>query len=100
MTEQTTTAERTWSEEFEVEANKLAENIKSLLKQTDVHRIRVRKQDDTVLLDIPVVAGVAAGGLALYLAPVMTVLGILGGAVLHLKVEVVRRQDSQEADHA
>jgi hypothetical protein len=91
MTEQTNEKQATWTEEFEVEAHKLGETLKSLLQQSNTHRIIVRKQDDTVLLDIPVLAGVAAGGLSLYIAPFLTILAGITAALFRVKLQVIRR---------
>lgn len=94
--EETGTQKGTWTEEFEVEAGKLVESVKGLIQEGNVRRIIIRKQNDEVLLDLPLYFSVAAGALALYLAPWFTLLGIVAGAAVRLKVQVLRKSEDSE----
>lgn len=94
--EQPGTQKATWTEEFEVETGKLVDSVKALIQEGNVRRIIIRKQNDEVLLDLPLYFSAAAGALALYLAPWFTLLGVVAGAAVRLKVQVVRKEEDAE----
>jgi hypothetical protein len=89
--EQTTTEQPTWTQEFEVESEKLLENVKGILRQGNARRIIIRKHNDDVLLDLPLPIGVGAAVLAVYLTPFIAVITAVVGVAVRLKVQVVRR---------
>jgi uncharacterized membrane protein YphA (DoxX/SURF4 family) len=48
-----------------------------------------------VLLEVPLTAGVAVGGAATLVAPVLAALGALAALVTHVKAEVVRTKKNE-----
>lgn len=72
-------------EEFFVRGNELVEKVKELVKKGNVTRIRV-KQDDKVLVEVPVTAGVVGA----VLAPQLTVIGAVAALVSKCTVEIER----------
>ena len=68
--------EKSLKEEFQVRGNELVEKIKDLVRKGNVTKIRV-KQDDKVLLEIPVTAGVVGA----LLAPQLAVIGAVATLV-------------------
>ena len=91
--------ERTWSETIEVTGNRLVEEVKDLVKEGNVRRLIIRKPDNEVLMEIPLTAGVAVGGVMALFAPVLAALGALAALIAHFRVEIVRAQE-EEAEEA
>jgi hypothetical protein len=82
--------ERHFSEEIEVTANQLVDRVKELLQEGNVRRVIIRKPDNDILLEIPLTAGVVAGGALAFFMPVFAALGALAALVAQVKIEVVR----------
>lgn len=91
MSDQTDNEKSTWTQEFEVESQKLWENIKAVLREGSARRIIVRKRNDDVLLDLPLPAGLGASALFVYLTPFIAVITAIVGLAVRLKVQVVHR---------
>lgn len=86
-------SKRSWTEEIKVTGNELVDRIKSLVEEGNVRRLIIRKPDGESLLEIPLTAGVAVGGVVTIMAPVLAALGALAALVTEFKVEVVREDD-------
>lgn len=74
-----------WTEEFSVRSGELIDKVKQLIHEGNVNKIRV-KQDDKVLVEIPVAIG-AVGAVVL---PSLAALGVLIAAFKRCTIEVVR----------
>ena len=85
--------EHGWIEEIEVVGDQLVGRIKDLIKEGNVRRLIIRKSDGEVLLEVPLSAGLAVGGVTTLLAPVLVALGAMAGLVASFKIEVVRKPD-------
>jgi len=70
-------------EEVFVRGNELVEKIKEILRQGNINRLRV-KQDDQVLMEIPVTAGVVGA----LLAPQLAIIGAVAALVGQCTVEI------------
>jgi hypothetical protein len=79
-------SERSWQETLYVEGKDLVERVSGLIEEGNVRRI-ILKQDDKVLFEIPLSAGVAVGVAALVLAPVLA--AVAAAAALVTKATVV-----------
>jgi len=84
-----------WIEEIEIAGDQLVGRVKELIKEGNVRRLIIRKSDGDVLLEVPLSASLAVGGVATIFAPVLVALGAMAGLVASFKVEVVRRPDDQ-----
>lgn len=83
-------AEHDWREELEIAGSQLVERVKELIAEGNVRRLILRNADDKILLEIPLTAGVAVGGVVTLLSPVIAALGALAALIAHFKVQVVR----------
>jgi len=90
MGNQKTKEERTWTEEIEVLGHELVDKVRKLVAEGNVRRLTVRTQEGQVLIELPLTAGVAVGGVVTLMAPVLAALGALAALLAHAKVEVVR----------
>ena len=87
----------TWGEEIRVAGNELVDRIRELVAEGNVRRLIIRKPDGESLLEIPLTAGVAVGGVVTLVAPVLAAIGALAALVKDFKLEVIRT-DQPEAD--
>jgi len=78
------------TEEFEVDAGKVVDEVKKLIQQGNVRRLILRKENDEILMEIPLTTGVAAGGVITIFAPVLAALGAMAALLARVKIQVVR----------
>lgn len=90
MPEKSSKEERTWIEEIEVAGSELVERVKELISEGNVKRLIIKKPDGSLLMEIPLTAGVAVGGVFTILAPVLAALGAMAALLAKVKVEIVR----------
>jgi hypothetical protein len=84
-----------WKEEIFIAGNELVDRIKELVAEGNVRRLIIRKPDGESLLEIPLTAGVAVGGVVTIMAPVLAALGALAALIKDFKLEVVRTPPEQ-----
>jgi urease accessory protein UreF len=77
---------RNSKEEIFVRGNELVEKVKDLIRKGNVSRIRV-KQDEKVLVEIPVTAGVVGA----LIAPQLAIIGAVAALVSRCTVEIERQ---------
>lgn len=99
LSENRVNEERTWSETIEVTGSRLVDKVKGFMEESATRRVIIRKPDDEVLVEIPLTAGVAVGGVMTFFAPVLAAVGALAALVAQFKVEIVRaeEEDANEA---
>lgn len=90
---------RRWTEEMEVAGGELVDKVKELIAEGNVRRIVIRRQDGNKMMEIPLTAGAIAGGLVLYVAPILAALGALAALVSHLRVEIERDGESSDPEN-
>ena len=91
--------EHTFTEHIEIAASDLVERTKELIEEGNVRRLIIRNQDDEVLMEVPLTAGVVVGGAVTIVAPVLAALGALAALLTHVKIEVVRvRKDETDGE--
>lgn len=84
---------RTFTEQFEVAGDQLLSTVKALFDDANARRLTIRGQDGRELLAMPLTAGIAGGALAFMVAPVLTVVAAIGGALANVTLEVEREPD-------
>lgn len=85
-----------WVEEIEVAGNQLVDLVKKLMKEGNVRRVIIRNSKGRILIEIPLTAGVAVGGVAALAAPLLVALGALAAMIASFKVEVVRKSNDHQ----
>lgn len=86
--------EKNRKEEIFVRGNELVAKIKELVRKGNVTKIRV-KQDEKVLLEIPVTAGVVGA----LLAPQLAIIGAVATMVSRSTLEIERSNSQNDAYH-
>ena len=81
---------RTFVEEIEIAGSELVGRVKELIAEGNVRRLIIKKPDGALLLEIPLTAGVAVGGVLTVLAPVLAALGAMAALLARVKVQIVR----------
>lgn len=89
---------KTFSEEIEIAGNQLIEQVSKLIAEGNVRKLRIRSQNDDVVLEVPLNAGAAVGGVVVLAAPWLAILGALAGLLARVRIEVVRDVDSAGPD--
>jgi hypothetical protein len=93
--------EHTFTEQIEIASSDLVDRTKELIEEGNVRRLIIRNQDDEVLLEVPLTAGVVVGGAVTIVAPVLAALGALAALLTHVKIEVVRtRKDETDGERS
>jgi len=93
--------EHTFTEHIEIAGSELVERTKEIIEEGNVRRLIIRNQDDDVLLEVPLTAGVVVGGAVTIVAPVLAALGALAALLTHVKIEVVRaRKDETDGERS
>jgi hypothetical protein len=85
-----TKEERTWNEEIELAGTQLVEQAKEWIAEGNVRRIILRTPDNSLLIEIPLVAGAVVGGVVTIFAPLLAVLGAIASVLANVKVEIIR----------
>ena len=86
-------AKRTWTEEVEIAASELVDRVKGLLEEGNVRRLILRQPDGRLLLEVPLTAGAAVGGVLAIFYPVLAALGAMAALLARIKIEIVREED-------
>lgn len=90
MDEQEKKEERTWTEKIESAGGELVDRVKELIAEGNVRRLIIRNQNDEILLQVPLTAGVVVGGALTVFYPVLAALGAMGALLARVKIEIVR----------
>lgn len=85
-----------WVEEIEVAGNQLVDVVKRLINEGNVRRLVIRNAKGRVLVEIPLSAGVAVGGVATFIAPILVALGAMAAMIASFKVEVIRKSQDED----
>jgi hypothetical protein len=81
---------RTWTEEIQIMGSELVDRVKELIQEGNVRRLIIRNQNDQVLLEIPLTAGVAVGSVLTIFTPILVALGAMASLLAKVKIEIVR----------
>ena len=90
---------REWTEEFKVAGEEIVATVEDLIQQATVRRIVV-KRGEKVLVEIPLVFGLAGIGASIVMAPVYAALGIVAALALDCSILVVRSEKEPEGEAA
>jgi hypothetical protein len=86
-----------WTEEFKVAGQEVIATIEELIHETTIRRIIV-KRNDKVLVEIPLVVGLAGIGAGIVMLPVYAALGIVAALALDCSILVVRSEKAPEPE--
>ena len=87
---------KTFTEEVEVAGQHLVDEVTKLIAEGNVRKLRVRSQNDDVVLEIPLTATAVIGGVVVLTAPWLAILGALAGLLVRVRLEVVRDAEPEK----
>lgn len=90
------TEETTWTEEVEISGSEVVDRVKELIAEGNVRRLIIRNSDNKQLLEIPLTAGVAVGGVVTIFALPLAILGTAAALLANVKLQIVRTQGEDE----
>jgi hypothetical protein len=79
-----------FTERAAIAGAELMDYVKGLIAKGNRRRLIIRRPDGDVLLEIPLVAGIAISGLIILMAPVLAALGAIAALVAKIQVDIVR----------
>jgi hypothetical protein len=89
---------RSITERVTVAGGELVETVKRLVAEGNVRRLIIRKPSGDPVMDIPLTAGVAVGGLVTALAPFIVALGAIAALVAKVEIDIERPEPRQIED--
>ena len=87
---------KTISEEIFVTGRELLETIKRLVSAGNVRSVIVWSEEGKKLLEIPLTAGVAIGGVAFLMAPFIAAIAAIAAVAKKVRIEVVPRDHGKD----
>lgn len=84
---------KSWTEEIQVKGSELVNKIKDLIKEGNIRRLILRKENGDVLFELPLTAGVAVGGALALMAPVLAAIGAMAALLTKVRVQIIRDED-------
>ncbi|MEL6148504.1 MAG: DUF4342 domain-containing protein [Chloroflexota bacterium] len=82
-------------EEIEVAGRDAVSRAQDLIEQGNVRRLIFLRDDDRVIMEVPLTAGVAAGAVAVLIAPTLAAIGAAVAFLAKVKIRVVRVEDEE-----
>jgi hypothetical protein len=92
---ESTPSTRAWTEEIEVAANQVIDQVQRLIREGNVRRLII-KHEGTTILEVPVTIAAIASLATVYMSPLLAALGALAGLVARVQVVVEREGDQPE----
>ncbi len=86
------------TERVTVAGGELVETVKRLIAEGNVRRLIIRKPGGDPIMDIPLTAGVAVGGLFTLLAPLIAALAAIAALVVKVEIDIERAAPRQIED--
>lgn len=77
------------TERLTVAGAELFEYAKELVRRGNVRRLLIRKPDGGVLLEVPLVAGAAVGGILILVVPMLAAIAAVAALVAKIQVEII-----------
>lgn len=84
------------TEEIEIAGHQLLEQIKRLMAEGNVRRLRIHLGDSGTILEIPLTAGAIAGGVVALTAPWLAAIAALAALASKVRIEIVRDDTPDE----
>lgn len=83
------------SEEFKVSAENLVGKVREIIEDGNAKRVIIKNDNGHTLLEIPLNAGLAVGGLLVFLTPVLAAVAAVAAVVAQVTIVVVKRDEPE-----
>lgn len=84
-------------ETIEVAGTQVLEEVKRLIKEGNVRRLHIKAKDSDFHMEMPVTVGLLVGGAVALAAPWLAILGVVGGLIAKVTIEVEREAPAEGA---
>ncbi|MCG8454282.1 MAG: DUF4342 domain-containing protein [Spirochaetales bacterium] len=91
-------AEKDWIQEVRIRGEEAVQRVKELVRDGNVRKVVVKKEDGEILFEIPLTVGALAGGAVALAAPLLAALGAATVFLAHITLEIHRVDDDSEND--
>jgi phage terminase large subunit-like protein len=91
---------KTIFEEIEVAGSQVIDQVKAIINEGNVRRIKLSDQDGDFAVELPMTMGVIAGGAIVLAAPWLAILGVVAGMITKVKIVVERGAANAPAEEA
>lgn len=81
---------KSFGDQLYVAGKDLVETLKRLIDEGNVRSVVLWSESGKKLMEIPLTTGVAVGGAAIILAPLLVALGAIAATVKKVRIEVIR----------
>ena len=92
-------ADKDWIEEIKVRGAEAVDRIRELFAEGNVRKVVLKKENGEVLFELPLTAGVLAGGAVTLMVPVIAAIGAAAAFLAHVRIEIHRSED-ESADES
>ena len=87
-----------FTEELKLKGSELVARIKELVKEGNVRKLVIKKENGDILFEIPLTAGVAVGGAVTLMAPVIAAIGAGAALLTSVRLEIQRIDKIDDED--
>lgn len=87
------------TERVTVAGSELVNYVKQLVAEGNVRRLIIRKPGGATLIEVPLTAGVAVGGVLTLLAPVIAALGAMAALIAKFEIDILRTDQKTDDDN-
>ncbi len=85
-------ADKTWTEEFKVEGDRVVAKVKELVNEGNVRRVIIKNEDGKTLVEVPLTVGLGVVGASVIIAPVLAGLGAIAALLARVSIVVERTE--------
>ncbi len=89
-------ADKDWIEEIRVRGAEAVDRVKELFAEGNVRKVVLKKENGDILFELPLTAGVLAGGAVTLMAPVIAAIGAAAAFLAHVRIEIHRSEDEDD----
>jgi uncharacterized membrane protein YphA (DoxX/SURF4 family) len=89
---------KSWVEDIEVAGRDAVGRVQDLIQEGNVRRVIIMTEEDRVLLEIPLTAGVAIGVGTLWFSAPLAAVGAVVAFLAKIKIRVVRVEDDDSGE--
>lgn len=77
-------------ERVSVAGSELVSFVKEMIAEGNIRRLIIRRPTGEALIEVPLTAGIAVGGVVTVLAPVIAAIGAIGALLAKFEVDIER----------
>lgn len=88
----------TFVETIEIAGTQVLDEVKRLIKEGNVRRLHIKGKDSDFHMEMPMTVGILVGGAMALAAPWLAILGVVGGLIAKVTIEIEREKPTAPAE--